>query len=36
MRVISEHLKGIEAKIRDKENIEAMREERKETRVTRE
>ena len=34
--MISEHLKGIEAKIRDKENIEAMREERKETRVTRE
>jgi len=36
MRVISEHLKGIEAKIRDKETMEAMREERKETRVTRE
>ena len=32
MRVISEHLKGIEAKIRDKETMEAMREERKETR----
>ena len=34
--MISEHLKGIEAKIRDKETMEAMREERKETRVARE
>jgi hypothetical protein len=36
MRVIGEHLKGIEGRIRDKETVEAMREERKETRVTRE
>ena len=36
MRVISEHLKGIEARIRDKETMETMREERKEMRVTRE